>query len=497
MRAEKLFEALGLVDDRLIEEAADARRTATPWRRWMPLAASLVLVVGLGSVSFGLMLRGCGGADTTSASEAAPAATEEAAYDTDGAVSAETPECAPMAPSDNGAGMSGSAAPEPAETPEDAPADTPEEAPAKDGPASAPGLEPMELGAGPVMTLSTDGDGLEAERTLELAISADHADVIDQYRITNAGSEAVEAEFTYPVAGNLASLQASGLALTADQGILHGETAFTSARYAYEADGYNLARRDWTALSAHRGEEVTPLDLAQTVTLWEVQSVDCDRSAGNAALSVTFEKPANTRLLYNGFSTQGTKDGLTFCEDEVTLDPGARRELIFLGKAPAGWSVACFDPVHREISRPDVTCEVSVRTLSLGDYLRTLTASDLEQDTLAELLSLDLRASQSGDLRRLAHQNLRAGHIFDQRFRLTIPAGETVALTATFQQLGCWSEAGNFAYEILCGDTGSLRLTAQTARVTIWPGVTCEANDLPLDEAATIEPGQQYQFVIS
>lgn len=60
-RAEKLFEAIGLVDDTYIEEAADAQVVRTPshWQRWGALAATLVLVAGLGLTAT-TQLRGCG-----------------------------------------------------------------------------------------------------------------------------------------------------------------------------------------------------------------------------------------------------------------------------------------------------------------------------------------------------------------------------------------------------------------------------------------------------
>ena len=71
-RAEKLFEAIGLVDDAYIEEAADARAVRTPsqWQRWGALAATLVLVAGLGLAAT-TQLRGCGSKSMT-ADTAAP-----------------------------------------------------------------------------------------------------------------------------------------------------------------------------------------------------------------------------------------------------------------------------------------------------------------------------------------------------------------------------------------------------------------------------------------
>ena len=71
-RAEKLFEAIGLVDDAYIEEAADAWvvRTPSQWQRWGALAATLVLVAGLGLAAT-TQLRGCGSKSMT-ADTAAP-----------------------------------------------------------------------------------------------------------------------------------------------------------------------------------------------------------------------------------------------------------------------------------------------------------------------------------------------------------------------------------------------------------------------------------------
>lgn len=76
-RAEKLFEAIGLVDDAYIEEAADAHavRSASQWQRWGALAATLVVVAGLGLASV-TQLRGCG-SKTSNAEWAADSAAPE------------------------------------------------------------------------------------------------------------------------------------------------------------------------------------------------------------------------------------------------------------------------------------------------------------------------------------------------------------------------------------------------------------------------------------
>lgn len=76
-RAEKLFEAIGLVRDEYIEEAADARavRTASHWRQWGTLAATLVLVAGLGMAAT-TQLRGCGAKESSAEITADTAAPE-------------------------------------------------------------------------------------------------------------------------------------------------------------------------------------------------------------------------------------------------------------------------------------------------------------------------------------------------------------------------------------------------------------------------------------
>lgn len=72
-KQEHLFEAIGQVDDRLVEEAADARRTATPWKKWAALAACMVLVLGLSASSLMLLFRGCGSSDSAATADNATA----------------------------------------------------------------------------------------------------------------------------------------------------------------------------------------------------------------------------------------------------------------------------------------------------------------------------------------------------------------------------------------------------------------------------------------
>lgn len=76
MKRLHLFEAVGLVDERLVEEAADAKRTAQPWSKWLAAAACMALALSLGTAAAGTLLRGCGSEKSTGATAdmAAPAA---------------------------------------------------------------------------------------------------------------------------------------------------------------------------------------------------------------------------------------------------------------------------------------------------------------------------------------------------------------------------------------------------------------------------------------
>ena len=84
MKRLHLFEAVGLVDDRLVEEAAGARRTVRPWSKWLAAAAFAALALSLGTAAAGTLFRGCGSKSAgnsmadMAAAPAAPADSEQA-----------------------------------------------------------------------------------------------------------------------------------------------------------------------------------------------------------------------------------------------------------------------------------------------------------------------------------------------------------------------------------------------------------------------------------
>lgn len=167
-RAEKLFEAIGLVDDSYIEEAADANRTAVPWQRWGTLAATLVLVAGLGLASVS-QLRGCG---AKTADTAAPENgwMQESAADTvttDGA-----------ATGSSGEAMEGS--------------DTTEDSALDNGGSDAV-LEPSETTAVELAVLTVSEGEWTVDRHTRIE-AAEQVTVTDAYRMTNAGETTQEIE---------------------------------------------------------------------------------------------------------------------------------------------------------------------------------------------------------------------------------------------------------------------------------------------------------------
>ncbi len=114
MKTWHLFEAIGLVDDRLVEEAADARRTAAPWGKWLAAAACAVLLVSVGTVGAGTILRGCGSSMVKSeaASDSAAPAAAEALPESAPAEPSAAPTDAAPAPEPAGESAAGGAEPE-------------------------------------------------------------------------------------------------------------------------------------------------------------------------------------------------------------------------------------------------------------------------------------------------------------------------------------------------------------------------------------------------
>lgn len=190
MKRLHLFEAVGLVDDRLIEEAADAKRTASPWGKWLAAAACVALALSLGTATAGTLLRGCGNksADMTDmaaapadspSEEAAPGEREEYGLMGGDTAGPEAPAAEPAAP-----------APEPAAGPEPT---EPAEAPAAPGDSLVVEGEMEGLRMG-IFSLNTAAEGvtitaLDAGEDSEEGVKASRA----RYRVeSQSGADRTE-----------------------------------------------------------------------------------------------------------------------------------------------------------------------------------------------------------------------------------------------------------------------------------------------------------------
>ena len=197
-QAEHLFEAIGLVEDRLVEEAAGARRTgshASHWKKWTALAACMVLVLGISSLSLTVLFRGCGasapGVNADSAAAGESSATTDSASgpeeNTDGAEQGTD-----SAMTDDEALTGDSAA---------------------DGGATAPADGAETRWAGPVMPLDAPGAQLSASRQLTLQAEDGSARVSDVYQVENGSDASRMVTFTYPLG---AGAEANGHTVTVD-----------------------------------------------------------------------------------------------------------------------------------------------------------------------------------------------------------------------------------------------------------------------------------------
>ena len=89
-KAEKLFDAITLLPEELIEEAQDCRFQArgAAWRRFGALAACLFLIVSIGMVA--VMPKGCGGGAPAPGANSSGAPVSGEAAPSDGGVSTDT-----------------------------------------------------------------------------------------------------------------------------------------------------------------------------------------------------------------------------------------------------------------------------------------------------------------------------------------------------------------------------------------------------------------------
>lgn len=502
MRAERLFQALGLVDPALVEEALTVRRRAVSWRRWAALAACLALVLGFGwQVTGGFRGYGAG-----------------------------------MSGGDGGsAGASG-----------DAPADS----------GSADSGESGESGgvedgitflsyAGPVLPLSTveTAEGLTAERTVTWDFAPGTypdgeprqwgAEVTDAYVLRNAGEADVTVTALYPFAGNFADLADTLPAVTADgaepslrAGPYSG--GFQSTAGAETPDTMNLADldgwaefRDLLESGAYREQalEAYPV-LDIPVTVYELSDFEAPRDAYPAATqAVSFSvDPERTAVLtygINGLEQDGTfRRYSCFVPDGMRSEPD-QKLLIVLGEDIGDYVLQGYRDggCERGEEIGGVSCTVTRRETTLDAALDQVCADSLRRygedwvtedgpvtfemyrGAAAELLTrygplsgAPMDRYADGRLDDMLMETLHQERVLYLRFPVTVPAGGSAAVECrmwkapSFDFAGCGSEnRGLQGYDLAVRLESSLSFTRQSAALANLENVEITGQNFGFD----------------
>lgn len=457
MKQEHLFEAIGLVDDHLVEEAADARRTASPWKKWMATAACLVAVIGIGSLAAGTMLRGCG------AKSEAPEST---------------------------AGMNMTSDSAAAEPQEDAAADMDAPAESESGNTNDGAGGPFfSHYADPVLPLTASGgESLEVQRQVTFDVEADaaYAGITDSYQIENQTAQDQTVTLYYPVAADWNAFEEAALHIAVDGAAVPFETYGGGSLTGYSEDGLNLGwRTGWQELNAYlsdssyleAAQETVHLD--QTVTVWRFTDVVYDEATAQsgASLAVWFEAPEDTTILTYGINGMGT-DGDRTAYNYFVASPrqSAFHDLIFVGDAPDSYAVQGYADGGLEETQGDITGSIEVLTMTLEAYLRGIAGSDLEYQTLADLLTQTVLSDDPllrydpAMLETILQDNRAIQRVFYAAFEVTVPAGDTVEVTASYRKEASFnfytdpdSNVDLYGFDLLTTLGSTLTFTEQTA----------------------------------
>ena len=498
MRAQRLFQVLGLIDEDLIDEAwtyapaarKPSRTRQAPWLRGVAVAACCVLVCTFGF--FYLVTGGFRGMGSAAPETAAP----ETAGDSADGGSATTEE------SGNGSSASGD---------------------------SAAGFLSY---AGPVLPLTTlePDTGLTAQREVTFDFTPGTyedgsprqwgAQVTDHYTLTNPTDSDLTVTALYPVTGSFA-----GLGSMTPQLMVNGspaEATLYGGGYAgtfgdeNDRDGstYNLAGpyswEDYAALVTDEGYLADALgdgpDLDIPVTMYDFSDVTLTGEAHRPELvvSCTYD-PETTTIFSYDFSSANWDESGTWRQygERITLDHRwGTPTLIVLGEDISYTLLGDYG-----LDAPDLTgadCTVIRRETTLGEALRSLCRAELEQYTdqtqwpeLSQLpLDLYVKAAAEllteygllsdapmdrytdGRLDDLLREALFMDRVLFLAVPVTVPAGGSVELSVTFWKGPNYDFGGSGTgredlqgFEVLTTTGSTLNFTAQSAALVNASGV--------------------------
>lgn len=509
MSTERLFQILGLIDEDLIEEAAQPQRQKRPWRAWTAAACVAVLLLGGGLLWRQLGFMGSG---------------------------------------DAGAGADGAPAPgDPGNFP-------------NSGPASSEGCSFMSY-AGPALplTLAEADTTMTAERHLTWDFAPGTFDdgsprqwgaqVTDAYTLKNTTDHPLTVTALYPFPGSFRDL-GTDLPTAAVNGAA-AESTLLAGAYAggfqgvwgpdgqggHVLDGSTLnlsPPSSWTDYQAlledgryltQAMEDVPALEIP--VTVYELTDFTAPHDlydAATQAVEFTIDPEATTVLTY-GFNGGSWDWDTGWCQYSFFVPDGVRRDeepklLVVLGKDIGDYTLTGYADGGCDQKIQGVSCTVTRREASLDQVLHQLCRSYLEtddflhsdagMDSLAALpLPLFQRAVtqllvQYGPLSETAVDRYAYGRLDDLLSEalsqdrvlylavpVTVPPGEQVSLTfslwkaPSFDFGGSGSEkVGLQGYDLMTSLGSSLDFTSQTAALVNTEHIQIIRQDLGLEEGA-------------
>lgn len=524
MKAQRLFQVLGLIDEDLIDEAwtyAPAARKPPltrrmPWLRGVAVAACCVLMCTFGF--FYLVTGGFRGMGSY----------------------AET------------------AAPETAGDSADAGSATSEEAESNSSGGSAPNFLSY---AGPVLPLTTleSDTGLTAERALTFDFTPGTDDdgsprqwgaqVTDHYVLTNPTEADVTVTALYPVTGSFASLGSMAPQLTVNgspaEAILYGSSYAGTFGDENDRDGstHNLAGpyswEDYAALVSDEGYLTDALgdgpDLSTPVIVYRFSDFSAPHEtyrAATQAVEFTIDESTSTILSYgfNGLSLDAQTGWRRY---DYFVPDGIRKEsnlkvLVVLGEDISSYTLQGYSNGACETAIDGVTCTVTRQETTLEDVLQELCRTELAQYTdqtqwpeLSQLpLELYVKAAAEllteygplsdapmdrytdGRLDDLLNEALFMDRVLYLAVPVTVPAGGSTELSVTFWKEPSYDFAGSGTereglqdFGVLTTAGSNLDFSSQTAALVNGSGVEIWEDDfglVPEGDAVSLDLSQAY-----
>lgn len=524
MKAQRLFQVLGLIDEDLIDEAwtyapaarKPSRTRQAPWLRGVAVAACCVLVCTFGF--FYLVTGGFRGMGSY----------------------AET------------------AAPETAGDSADAGSATTEEAESNSSGGSAPNFLSY---AGPVLPLTTleSDTGLTAERALTFDFTPGTYDdgsprqwgaqVTDHYVLTNPTEADVTVTALYPVTGSFASLGSMAPQLTVNgspaETILYGSSYAGTFGDENDRDGstHNLAGpyswEDYAALVSDEGYLTDALgdgpDLSTPVIVYRFSDFSAPHEtyrAATQAVEFTIDESTSTILSYgfNGLSLDAQTGWRRY---DYFVPDGIRKEsnlkvLVVLGEDISSYTLQGYSNGACETAIDGVTCTVTRQETTLEDVLQELCRTELAQYTdqtqwpeLSQLpLELYVKAAaellteygplsdapmdryMDGRLDDLLNEALFMDRVLYLAVPVTIPAGGSTELSVTFWKEPSYDFAGSGTgreglqdFGVLTTAGSNLDFSSQTAALVNGSGVEIWEDDfglVPEGDAVSLDLSQAY-----